>query len=185
MRRAEWCNLANAVTSVRAVLAPVLVYLLGRGLYEFALWAFLAAGLSDALDGFLARRLHQLTRFGAILDPVADKLVIVSSAIALAAQDLLPLWLVLLIVARDVVIVAGAVSFRLRFGHLDMAPLPAGKASTFAQIGLILLVLLQAASWLDASAWLPALHVLTGAVAVASGAQYVAVWGSKALRQSG
>ncbi len=183
MRRAEWCNLANAVTSVRVALAPVLVYLLARGLYECALWTFLVAGLSDALDGFVARHLHQLTRFGATLDPIADKLVIVSSVVALAVRDLLPLWLVLVIVARDVVIVAGALGFRLRYGHLEMAPLPAGKACTFTQISLILLVLFQAASWLDVSAWLPALHVLTAAAAVVSGVQYVAVWGAKALRQ--
>lgn len=182
MARAEWCNLANALTSVRALLAPVLVWLLVGGRYEYALWAFLAAGLSDALDGFVARRLNQFTRFGAILDPVADKLVIVSCVVTLAALDLLPVWLAWVIGARDLVIVAGALSFRLRFGRLEMAPLLAGKLNTLIQISLILLVLLQAAAWLDVSAWLPAAHAATALAAMVSGAQYVAVWGLKAMR---
>ena len=182
MVRAEWCNLANALTVLRALLAPVLVYLLAAGLYQYALWTFLAAGLSDVLDGFVARRLNQFTRFGAILDPIADKLVIASSFIALAVLNLLPLWLVLVVVARDAVIVVGALGFRLLFGYLEMAPLLASKANTFVQISLILLVLLQAASWLDVSAWLPAVYAVTAVAAVVSGAQYVGVWGLKALR---
>jgi len=182
MMRAEWCNLANALTAFRALLAPVLVYLLAAGLYNYALWAFLAAGLSDALDGYIARRLNQFTRFGAILDPIADKLVIASCVVTLAVQDMLPLWLVLVIIVRDVVIVAGALSFRLLFGHLEMAPLLAGKANTLVQVGLILLVLLQAASLLDVSSWLPAAHAATALAAAISGAQYVSVWGLKAWR---
>jgi cardiolipin synthase len=182
MVRAEWCNLANATTAVRIVLTPVLVYLLAEELYQHALWTFLAAGLSDVLDGIVARRLNQQTRFGAMLDPVADKLVVVSTVVTLAVLSLLPCWLVLLIVARDAVIVAGALAFRLRSGHLEMAPLVAGKVSTFVQISLILLVLLQAAAWIDVSLWLPAAYAATALAAVVSGAQYVAVWGLKALR---
>lgn len=182
MVRADWFNLANAVTAFRALLAPVLVYLLAKGLYQYALWTFLAAGLSDALDGFAARRLNQFTRFGAILDPIADKLVIVSSVATLAVVGLLPLWLVLLIVARDVVIVSGALSYRLLFGHLEMAPLLAGKINTFVQVSLILLVLLQAAGWLVFSPWLPLAHGATALAAVISGGQYVVVWGLKALK---
>lgn len=180
--RSDWFNLANGLTSVRILLTPVLIVLLLRGSYEYALWTFLAAGLSDALDGLAARYLDQMTRFGALLDPIADKLVLVSTAVILTVQGLLPFWLVALIVARDVIIVAGALSFRLRFGYLEIAPLLFGKASTATQIGLILLVLVQAAAWLDISAWLPAAQILTGAVAVISGAQYVAVWGNKARR---
>ncbi len=182
MARADWLNLANTVTLFRALLAPVLVYLLVSGLYSHALWVFLAAGLSDALDGQIARRMNQFTRFGALLDPVADKLVIVSCVIALAAQGLLPVWLVLVVLARDAVIVAGALGFRLLFGYLEMAPLLASKVNTFMQISLILLVLLQAAGWLNVAPWLPIAHGATALAAVVSGVLYVWVWGLKALR---
>jgi cardiolipin synthase len=180
MVRAEWLNLANALTVLRALLAPLLIWLLLGRRYEAALWIFFAAGLTDALDGFVARRFHQMTRVGALLDPVADKLVIVGSVLSLAQLGLLPLWLVLLIVGRDLVIVVGAVAFRLRVGHLEMAPLLSSKLNTVIQIGLILLVLLQAAGWLEASAWLPAMFAATAMMALASGAQYVAVWSAKA-----
>lgn len=183
MARAEWFNLANALTALRVLLAPVLVCLLAAGLYQYALWTFLAAGLSDALDGYVARRLNQFTRLGAILDPIADKLIIASSVITLAMLDLLPLWLVLVVVARDLVIVAGALGYRLLFGHLEMTPLLASKVNTAVQVGLILLVLLQAASWLEISAWLPAAYAATAVAAVVSGVQYVGVWGLKALRR--
>ena len=182
MARADWLNVANAVTLFRALLAPVLIYLLLGGQYSPALWVLLAAGLSDALDGQIARRMNQFTRFGALLDPIADKLVIVSCVIALAVQGLLPVWLTLVVLARDVVIVAGALGFRLLFGHLEMAPLRASKVNTFMQISLILLVLLQAAGWLNVAPWLPAAHGATALAAVVSGAQYVWVWGQKAQR---
>lgn len=183
MPRREWLNLANALTGLRALLAPVLVWLLLGRRYEAALWVFLAAGLSDTLDGFVARHFNQITRFGALLDPVADKLVIVGSVLSLGQVGLLPLWLVGVIVGRDGVIVAGAVAFRLRVGHLEMAPLLSSKLNTVVQVGLILLVLLQAAGWLAVSAWLPAAYALTAVTAAVSGAQYVAVWWAKSHRE--
>lgn len=180
MTRPDWLNLANALTSLRVLLAPALVWLLLAQRYEAALWVFLAAGLSDALDGFVARHFGQVTRLGALLDPFADKLVIVGSVLSLAWLGLLPLWLALVIVLRDAVIVAGAVAFRLRVGHLDMAPLLSSKLNTVVQISLILLVLLQAAEWFEFGAWLPATYALAAVMALVSGAQYVAVWWPKA-----
>src|SRR5574341_380860 len=83
-------NIANALTVLRVLLVPVLGYLLFRDSFAAALWVFLIAGVSDALDGFIARVFDQRTRFGAILDPIADKLLIVASVLALAWIELLP-----------------------------------------------------------------------------------------------
>lgn len=84
-------------------LVPLVVYLLVRDQREAALWLFAIAGLSDAVDGFVARRFNQRTRLGAILDPLADKLLIVATALALAWLGLLPAWLAAIIVGRDLV----------------------------------------------------------------------------------
>lgn len=173
-------NIPNAITSIRILLVPALVYLLLRGDFERAIWLFLAAGLSDALDGFIARRFNLATRLGAILDPIADKLLVVSSVIVLARLGHLPWWLALAVVARDVVIVVGAIAFYLRFGSLEMAPSIPSKLNTFVQIALILLVLCQLTEALQVESWFPLLFGLAFLTALVSGVHYLAVWGRKA-----
>jgi cardiolipin synthase len=181
MNRREWLNAANAVTLTRLALVPLLVYLLATGRYGAALWVFLGAALSDAVDGFIARRFHQLTYFGAVLDPAADKLIVVSTVATLAWVGLLPLGLVALIVARDLVIVAGAAAYRGLIGPVEMAPTVAGKFSTFTQLSLVLLVLTDASGLLELTGWLVPAYWVVAAAALVSGSQYVWVWGRKAL----
>ena len=142
------------------------------------------AGLSDALDGYVARHFHQVTRLGAFLDPFADKLLIVSTVIPLACIDRLPLWLVFLIIIREGVIVAGAMAYRLFTGQLEMAPTLMSKLNTLLQIGLILLVLLKATGWVLGALPLAMLFILVGIVSALSGLQYVWLWGCKAWRWS-
>ena len=170
---------------MRVLLVPVLVYLLFRGDSAAALWVFLIAGVSDALDGFIARVFHQRTRFGAILDPIADKLLIVATVLALAWIELLPFWLSAIIIARDLVIVAGALSYRLLIGPFEMAPSLPGKICTFSQIALLLMVLLDIADYLDFSAWLQPAYWTVALVSIASGLHYVVVWSRKAKSGSG
>jgi cardiolipin synthase len=177
-------NLANTLTVLRILLVPVLVWLLAQGAYGSALWVFLAAGLSDALDGFVARRFNQMTRVGAILDPVADKLIIISAVVALAWVRLVPLPLVLLVIARDVVIVGGAVCYRLLVGSVEMSPTRLSKFNTFAQLAMILTVLAQAAGLVEVPV-LPFVYGLVVITTVASAVQYVWIWGRKAARCGG
>ena len=101
-------TLPNAITLARLLAVPAAVWLVVQGWYEAALWVFLIAGLSDAVDGWLARRLGQVSRLGSLLDPVADKALLVSVFVALGVRDLLPAWLVILVVFRDALIVSGA-----------------------------------------------------------------------------
>lgn len=173
-------NLPNTITVIRMLLVPVLVCLLLRGAFGGALWLFLAAGISDVLDGFIARRFNLGTRLGAILDPLADKLLVVSSVIVLARLGHLPWWLALAIVGRDLLIVSGAIAFDFRSGRLEMAPSVPGKLNTFVQLALIFLVIGQAAELVQAARWLPALCGLAFLTTVVSGAHYVVVWGRKA-----
>jgi cardiolipin synthase len=178
-------NVPNAITLMRLALVPVTAYLLWRAMYGLALITFLSAALSDMLDGLIARAFKQSSRLGAALDPVADKLVMFVVTVMLAAQGLLPLWLACAIVLRDVIIVAGAIAYRTALGRIEIAPTILSKLNTVLEFGVLLLVLADAAGWLDAAGVFPAAFAVVFATVVASGAQYVWVWGRKAVRDSG
>ena len=173
-------NIPNVITLVRMLLVPVLVLLLLRENYPGALWTFLAAGVSDALDGFIAKRFNMCTRLGSLLDPLADKLLLLSAVVILARAGCLPLWLALTIVVRDVVIVGGATAFYLRSGKLDMTPSIPSKLNTFIQICLVFFLIVQMAGLAPVAGWLPFLFGLAFVAAIISGGHYVVVWGRKA-----
>jgi cardiolipin synthase len=168
-------NLPNFLTLIRIVLIPFFLVLLASQLYFDALLVFILGGVTDALDGFIARRMNQKTSLGAILDPVADKLLLMSSFIMLGMMGGIPLWLVVLVVSRDTVILFGyvAISFLLD-ERLEVRPTIAGKLSTVFQlvtVGVVLLMLARSQlleSWLD-----DALVYLTAAATVISGVQYL------------
>ena len=174
-------NLPNIFTTLRILLIPVSIGLLLQRNYVIALWFFLFAAISDALDGFIARRFNMCTRLGAMLDPLADKLMIVTSVLALFRLGLLPVWLVIAIVCRDIVIAAGAVVWRLKIGRIEMAPSIISKVNTLFQVTMIFLVLSQAAGMIEIASWFPLLFILVFITSIASGIQYVLVWGKKAL----
>jgi Phosphatidylglycerophosphate synthase len=175
-------NLANALTLMRALLAPLLAYLLLEEAFAPAVGVLLLAGVSDALDGHVARRFNQTSRLGAFLDPFADKLLIFATVLPLACVGRLPGWLVLLILARDAVIVAGSLAYRMLTGKLEMAPTQLSKLNTFLQVGLVLWVVGNAAGWLGGEDLLPAAFLAVAAATAGSGIQYVWLWAVKALR---
>ena len=142
------------------------------------------SAVSDFLDGVIARTFDQASTFGATLDPIADKLNMFVATVMLAWQGLLPLWLAAAIVLRDVVIVSGALVYRARIGHVEIAPTALSKINTFIEFGALLLVMAHAAAWIDMSVWLPAVFVLVLATVLASGVQYVWIWGWKAAREA-
>src|SRR5690348_926103 len=100
-------TLPNLITLARICLVPIIIGCVISGAWPAAFWLFLAAGLSDGLDGFIAKRFNQRSELGAILDPLADKALLVSLTIALALSAALPAWLAILIVFRDIMIIAG------------------------------------------------------------------------------
>ena len=143
------------------------------GRIEAAFWLFLAAGLSDAVDGFVAKRFNARTNFGAYLDPVADKVLLTGVYLALAAEGLLALWLVALVVLRDVLIVAGVAVMHRRNALFKARPLLIGKVNTLGQIVLAVFVLADASGLLDLSAAARAIAWLVAATTVASGLAYL------------
>ena len=175
-------NVPNAITIVRLALVPVTAWLLWQGSYALALLVFLGAAVSDFVDGVIARNFNQSSELGAALDPLADKLNMLAATVVLAWHGLLPLWLAIAIVLRDVIIVSGAIAYRYTLGRLEFAPTMLSKINTFIEFGVLLLVMANAAAWLDAKALLPPLFVLVFATVLASGAQYVWIWGWKAAR---
>lgn len=175
-------QIPNLVTGLRLVLVPFMVWLLLDERYLTALGVFALMGLSDAVDGFLAKRYDWKTRVGEFLDPVADKTMLVSAFVALGWTGLVPAWLVLIIIVRDVVILAGAAAYHLLTRQLYMAPTIISKLNTFAQIILVLSVILD--QLLDMPAFVVQLFIaLTLLTTVASGFGYVIDWSGRARKE--
>jgi len=166
-------NLPNLITALRFGLVPVVAYYAMVEQYAIALPVFLVAAVSDFLDGYLARAWKVVSRLGAALDPVADKLNMFVATLVLAWQGHLPIWLGAAIIGRDIVLVAGVVAYRVLIGPLDMKPTRLSKTNTFLEFGVLLVVMATAAGWIDIRAWMPALFAIVLVTVVASGVQYV------------
>lgn len=168
-------HLPNIITIARIALVPVLILLLKDQDYAAGLIVFVIAGASDALDGYLAKRLNVQSRLGAILDPVADKLLLVSAYVMLAVLGHIPFWLVLVVVFRDLLIVGGYMLYTSHAGPVKMRPSILSKLNTLMQITLVAVILAQQAAGL---AW-PLAEVLVYVVlatTVVSGAHYLWSW---------
>lgn len=165
-------DLANAITLVRLGLVPVVAYCLVREDYGVALWIFLASALSDLADGYVARRSQTVSKFGATLDPIADKLNMVVATVVLAWHALMPIWLAMAIVVRDFLIVTGALAYRLAYGHLEVAPTLLSKTNTFFEFALLLLLMAVAAGYLAPGAWTSIGFYVVLATVVASAVHY-------------
>lgn len=173
-------TLPNLITFIRLGLLPWLLSALVARAYDTAFWLFVAASLGDGLDGYLARKLNQMSRLGALLDPVADKLTILGIAWILADQGWLPVWIVVMMSLRDLTIVAGAIAYRHAVGHIEMAPSRLSKINTALEFLLLAGVLISASGWIAPAPWLTPMLVLVAATVLASGIHYVWLWGGKA-----
>ncbi len=169
-------TLPNLITLARLCAVPLTVWLLLQREIALALWLFIAAGVSDAVDGFIAKRFGSRSQVGAVLDPVADKALLVSVYVTLGAIGILPSWLVILVVFRDVLIVGGVLTLYVLGQEVAIRPLFVSKANTAMQIVLAALVLLNAAYGLPGDLAVAVLIWLTAATTLASGAAYVARW---------
>ena len=142
-------NIPNVLTAVRILLAPLTAYFIVRGNEFAALGVFAAAGATDAVDGFLARRFGLVSRFGEYLDPAADKLLMLICFVSLTMMHQAPLWLSVIVIGRDVAIILGVLVARALSLPVKMEPLAIGKASTVVQIGYVALMLLLLAFNVD------------------------------------
>jgi cardiolipin synthase len=140
-------NVPNLISLSRIILVAPFLWALQRGNLVWALVVVLVAGLTDALDGFIARVTHQQSALGAYLDPIADKLLLVSAYVALAVPGFhpglkMPFWVAVLVLSRDVLILSSAVGLYLAIGERDFPPTKVSKVNTVFQVGGVLLVLL-------------------------------------------
>jgi cardiolipin synthase len=130
-------NIPNFLTLLRILLVPILVIFLIEGKGNYAFMVFLIAGVSDGLDGFLARLLKQKTALGAILDPLADKLLLISSYITMSILGIVPSWLAVFVVSRDIIILIGIGVLELNNKPLNIKPTFDSKITTFFQLTTI------------------------------------------------
>ena len=170
--RPDVVNLANAITFARICLVPVAVWLVLRQHCFAAFWLFLAAGASDAVDGWLARR-RGPSAVGTLLDPVADKVLLVSMYITLALTRVLPDWLAILVVFRDALIVGGVLALSVLHLPVVIRPLKISKLNTVLQIVLVAVALLHAGLGISTPLMSVLVWVVTAST-LASGAAYVA-----------
>lgn len=136
-------NLPNIMTLIRVLLIPVFVILIINKLLGWALVAFAVAGITDGIDGMIARITHKRTELGAYLDPIADKLLLSSAYITLAIIEILPSWLTVIVVTRDVIILIGFLVLLLTNYHPKIRPSLVSKVTTVFQISTILLVFME------------------------------------------
>jgi cardiolipin synthase len=173
-------DIPNLITGFRFLLVPPVVILLLNERFAAALILFGIAGFSDGLDGYLAKRNNWTSRLGEIMDPLADKLLLVSSFVTLGWLGWIPLWLVVLVVLRDLVIVVGAIVFHMRVEHLVALPSMVSKLNTFAQILLVLAVIFSQGILLLPAIWMELLMYSVLATTFWSGFDYVWTWGRRA-----
>lgn len=165
-------NLPNYITLARIILIPFFINLMIYGYYRSALGVFVIACVTDALDGMIARITHSKTELGAVLDPIADKLLIVSAFVTLVLLHMLPIWLVIVVVSRDVILVIGSAVIYFMGHELKARPSIVGKATTVLQLAVVTLSLLLKSYGVNVGL-ISLLYGTTAIFTMASGVQYV------------
>lgn len=173
-------DIPNLITVLRILLVPPIVYLIYEGAFDIALLLFLGAGISDALDGFLAKHYGWSSRLGGLLDPIADKALLVSSYVVLAWAQLIPVWLVVTVILRDLIILAGAITYHFRIEALSATPSVISKLNTLSQILLVVAVIFSEGFRALPPEWLEFLVYMVLATTLLSGVDYVWTWGWRA-----
>ncbi len=173
----------NAITVSRMLLiAPILLLILADR-YPAALLLFVVAALSDGLDGVLARRYGWYTRLGALLDPAADKLLVAGMFVTLTVVGLIPPWLTVVVILRDLVIVGGATAYNFLIGPVPGEPTLVSKLNTVLTLAFVTAVLCAASTGWPGEAMLMVLGAATFVTVVISGVDYVLSWSRRANRQ--
>lgn len=171
-------NLANTITLGRLIAVPFIVWQILDGHHALAFWLFVAAGVSDGVDGFLAKRCGMETMLGRYLDPIADKVLLVSLFVALGWQNILPVWLVLLVASRDFLII-GAVLLSGALDHaVEIRPTLVSKLNTVMQIALVSWILAHFAFDFGglADTTTTIMIILTAVTTAVSWLRYLVIW---------
>jgi cardiolipin synthase len=165
-------NVPNLLTLIRILITPLFVIFMIKGQYRLALSIFFLAGVSDGLDGLFARWFNQKTTLGAHLDPIADKLLLVSTFVALAVQQIIPSWLAVVVISRDILILTGIAILHFFNVAFTIRPSMISKCTTVAQLATAFLVLLALETALVQPVLMP-LFWLTTVLTTVSGLHYI------------
>jgi len=176
-------DIPNLITLLRLLLLAPLVILLLHQRYDFALLIFAFAGASDALDGYLARHMGWSSPLGAFLDPLADKLLMATTYFMLGWLDLLPIWLVALVIGRDVIIIGGVLVYSHVVERPEMSPSRISKLNTLAQIVFVLSVLSVLAGIALPHWWITGWLTVMVVTILWSGVDYVWRWSHQAMEK--
>lgn len=176
-------TIPNLLTMFRMVLIPIFVSLLFYQKFLLALAVFVLAGVTDGLDGLLARRFSQESQLGTVLDPIADKLMLVTSFVVLSMRSVfptplpahlpVPFWVTIAVISRDVFILVGAAAINIMTGFRGFRPSFLGKISTTVQIGAIATIIFAASFPYGTGYYLPTVYAIVVGLAVLSGAHYI------------
>ncbi len=177
-------HIPNALCVFRMLLVAPIAILLARAEYWATLWVFAFAAATDGLDGFLAKRFGWTSELGKILDPLADKLLLVSVFLTLAVLGHVPIWLAATAIARDLTITGGAIAYRYLYGYPNGRPTLVSKLNTLCQIIYLLLVVGAAAFQRSAEPASTVLGALVFVTTVVSGLDYVITYSRKAIAAS-
>lgn len=169
-------SLPNAISVVRLLAVPLMVWLIVSGRMDAAFWLFVAAGISDGVDGFIAKRFHAESELGRYLDPIADKTMLVCIYVTLGLEGQLSVWLVILVVFRDALIVGGTLLSQLLDHPLAVRPLYISKVNTVTQIVLAAVVLAELGPATPDFPLVVALEYLVAGTTAASGSVYLLRW---------
>lgn len=169
-------TIPNLITIGRFILVPLVIMMIVQGQWPLAFALFVIAGLSDAVDGFLARRFDMKSELGAYLDPMADKALLVSIYVALAISGIIPAWLAILVVSRDMMIVSAVVLSWVLDNPLEIRPFLISKLNTAAQIAFAAGLLAAKAFGAGLGFWTDLSIVVVAALTLASAAAYLTFW---------
>lgn len=161
-------NIPNLLTTFRLFVTVFFILAIHYGEFRLALWLFVVQAITDLLDGFLARALGAKTSLGALLDPLADKAMLVSSFIVLYLKDIVPLWVTFIVLMRDLVLTFGYLILCKLFGKIEIIPSTLGKITTFFQIGTVVYVL-----WSEARSYQDFFYYPTIALTIITGLHYI------------
>lgn len=174
----------NIITLLRLILVGPIVFSLLVGHYRLAFLLFVVAGITDAVDGYLARRFKWISRWGAMVDPLADKLLMVATFLTLGYLGIFPLWLLIIFVVREVVIVTGGTAYHFWIGEYEFVPTRISKLNTCLQIILTILFMFQLSFPIIPPKFMDALMFIVCGTSLISLLDYMWVWGRRAWQHS-
>jgi cardiolipin synthase (CMP-forming) len=169
-------TIPNFITIGRLIIVPLVIMMIIQGSWDVAFGLFVVAGVSDAVDGFLARRFDMRSELGAYLDPMADKALLVSIYLTLAVVGIIPAWVAILVISRDIMIVSAVVLSWVLDNPVEMRPFLVSKVNTFAQIAFAAALLAAKAFGVTLGTWFQLSLWIIAALTLASAGAYLAFW---------